>query len=128
MSDSLGGLLTGGMLSKQVGGMIIGSYGFWGVDIEIRDYEPGGGTQALGGRPNNLFAPARDRTKKKLLTISIRHQGEITRKTFEISDRTARVSINTLKVLTEIKEAAIRVFVREKKEINPVVRIKNDRD
>lgn len=132
--DSLGGILTKGLL----GNMILGRFGLGNFTIEVVDPEgpdtgdprvwEAGGAGGAVPRRNSTFQPHNPKRRKHIV-ISLRHKGQVHKKTFEVSDRTAQVSINTLKLLSTVKEATYNVFVRKKETVvNPVVRIKDDRD
>jgi hypothetical protein len=76
-----------------------------------RTWEAGGAGGAVPRRTSNIsFVPHQPKKKKKL-TISIRHAGNETKKEFDLHDRTANISLNTIKVPTVVKESAVKVRV-----------------
>lgn len=134
--DSLGGILTKGLLGNPI--LARFSLGGW-IEIEVVDPGGGGGGKKRGGRGIGgglggfkPHIPHREE-EKKYIVITTRLRGEVKRSRFEVSDFTANLSINILKVMQRTSESLLRikrVFIRESKQvpIKPVVRIRDDRD
>jgi hypothetical protein len=131
--DSLGGILTKGLL----GNPILGRFnlgGFFNIEVIEQPVEVGGA--GYGGNTTHLARREEKRReekrKEKIIVVSIRLDGMTYRKPYLVSDRTATVSINILDRLTKLKESVIgikSIFVREKKDdLSVTVRIKDDRN
>lgn len=117
MTDSLGGILTGGLL----GNMILGRFNLF-LDIEIVDITPtptptpsgpsvtptptpasvvGGG----GGRYPDLGE------HERIVKITITHKGKQHISIHKVNDLTLRVSINILKALQATKDRSYKIYV-----------------
>lgn len=106
MNDSLGGILTNGLL----GNPIIARFNLF-VDIQI-DVTPtptptptlprvGGG----GGRYPDLAA------REHIVKITITHKGNQHISIHKVNDLTLRVSINILKALQAVKDKTYKIYV-----------------
>jgi hypothetical protein len=127
--DSLGGLLTKGLL----GNPILGRFNLGGfISIEVIDAPPaaGVGGAGYGGNTTHLGRRQEAKKKEKLVVVSLRLNGMTYRKPYLVSDRTATVSINILDGLTKLKESVLgikSIFIRKKTDdISVTVRIKDD--
>lgn len=132
--DELGGILTGGLLGNPILGYF--NLGFFEIEVIEDPTQPGmRGMGAAGWRPNFGFKPRHKERQleepAKYVVITLSFQGNVTQKRYLVTDGLARISINILNTFNRVKEGAIsikRIFIRERKEIKPIVRITNDRD
>ncbi len=119
--DSLGGMLTGGLL----GNMVLGSFnlGNYGIEISLEPAGSGGSVYKKGPWPQRK---KEHEPQPQYIVITIRHKEKIVQKKFLTNNNLVAVGINILEAIQQAGITIRALFVRNKPDIEPKVRIRND--
>lgn len=126
--DSLGGILTNGLL----GNPILGRFNLF-IGILIEDITPTPTVTPTITPTPTIFPPDNQNSggggysslkdNQKLVKITIMFRGREHISVHTVNDKTLSVGINILKKLTQVKESLLSVYVKMRERVKTIIKV-----